>query len=91
MRSNGAADFRGPPIWANIYWRPHDCEWHFIAKMMYDHGKKKLFAYEAADEPISDPAEEFRIGFFNVLLQSSVSFEECFSQLKQLQDNSLDS
>jgi hypothetical protein len=49
--------------------------------------KKTQFSYEAPDEPVENPEDDYRINFFNVLMdQAIMSFEERFSQLMKFQD-----
>ncbi|XP_078514769.1 zinc finger MYM-type protein 1-like [Lissotriton helveticus] len=48
--------------------------------------KKKMFGYEGADMPITDPKEQFRIKFFNALVDTAiVCIDRRFEQLKNHQ------
>lgn len=61
---------------------------HFPRKTTLRRKKiKKQFDYECNDENISEPEENYRINFFNVLLdQAIMSTEERFQQLKDFND-----
>jgi hypothetical protein len=46
--------------------------------------KKTQFSYESPDESIDNPEDDYRINFFNVLMdQATMSFDERFSQMTQ--------